>query len=1078
MKILNNRIEWVDIFKALAILSVVIGHSGSPLTIYVYLFHVPAFFFISGFTTSIEKESITGFIVKKFRTIMIPFFSINFFFLVLTAILTDTRIGKFLNNPIHFGGMLPLVKNMFMYGSGTEFGGATWFLYVLFEATVLVKIVFTVCQQVAKKTPEKNLETWLLAASSILLWLLGYYLYATKQPVFNYSLDLCLNAQLYFVLGLFFRKYTLFEKSKKIIFVPVALFGMYYFSNVSWIMMNWPTRAFAPNPLHDVFSALSGIYLIYVLSTLFLGIKYVREALIYLGTRSLVVLAFHFLGMKLSYFIFYTLKILPYEQLKQFVPPGNNNYWHILVVTSALFSLAVEFVLARNQYLAALFLGKNLVANNNLFELLVRMISGHPFVVSAKQRFSHWWNEFNLQEEAGEPVSLYSPPSKSKPAYLETFLVVAVLGLIIFIVNKQAFDGFFLGEDFNITSLYLFKNKDFFGTIFDAIFGVFFRPASMAWLLITQLILPWNPVIHHLRNYLFTLLNLFLIYRIMIRVTSSKLARMVGISFFALSKVHLSTIGFIAMFEHIITLTHFLFALLFTIRYLQERKKRDYLLALVFFALSVFSRDFSVVLLAVIFVLFFFYAYEKRGSPGIWRDVFFKFSAFLAVAIFYLAMRFWVVGLPKTGSDTTYAINFNLVNMAKYVLLFAGNIMNVSITRTWFHTIGRGDLSTLFFDYGYINWAYKLAFLAAGSWLLFWTVFKGVMRRTWISFSLVWAIIIATPTFLINRPYIHYILEPVAAIALLLALSLDFVAPERKKLLRYWLILLVLIGLNAIGHNQNVEVYAWRWAQNALSRINQQIFIPNKGLHTRSLTIVAPDEPNRALVAYVIAPFYHSSIENLMETTPISFIAITRAEYAVMDQTQLSSLDLVYSLKPLDYTFTRLYAKKPGMCNSFETNIDSLHTIPGVNSLTEISINKDPAAISDGQQSVRITVHARGQGPNYSGGIELPLPVNNAFSIDLWIDKPQDVSVIYANEVDISGKIIHSWENNNPAGTIQPGELSNLNFILKSGNTGGFDWNAAKPAGNPTVIQLVFDVKKDKDVNFYIDQFCRISETP
>jgi fucose 4-O-acetylase-like acetyltransferase len=278
----------------------------------------------------------------------------------MNASLTQTRFGKFLPTPIPYNDLLPAIKIFLMYGYGAEFGGATWFLCVLFEATVLIKIVFTLCQMVARKIHVRNLETWLLVVSSILLWLFGYQLYAAKQPIYHYWLDLCLNAQFYFVLGLLFKKYSLFEKSKMLIFTPIALLGMVYFAWVSWIMMNWPTRTFASNPLHDVFSSLSGIYLTYVLSALLVRMKFLKETLIYLGKRSLAVLAFHFLGMKVSYFLFYYLHILPYEQLKQFVPPGGNSYWHILVVSSILFSLAVEFVLTRNPYFAALFFGKSL----------------------------------------------------------------------------------------------------------------------------------------------------------------------------------------------------------------------------------------------------------------------------------------------------------------------------------------------------------------------------------------------------------------------------------------------------------------------------------------------------------------------------------------------------------------------------------------------------------------------------------------------------------------------------------------------------------------------------------------------
>ena len=312
----------------------------------------------------------------------------------------------------------------------------------------------------------------------------------------------------------------------------------------------------------------------------------------------------------------------------------------------------------------------------------------------------------------------------------------------------------------------------------------------------------------------------------------------------------------------------------------------------------------------------------------------------------------------------------------------------------------------------------------------------------------------------------------------MLAISLDYVSPERKKVLRYWLIVLVLIGLNGIGHNQNVSVYAWRWAENALSNVNQQIFLPNKGLPARSLTIVAPDQANAELVSYVIAPFHHSSIEKLMGAV-VSYKAITVEQYALLDQTQLNALDLVYLLKPADYTFTRLSSMvKPEKCNSFEVNTTHLQPAWVVNSQTELGINTDPAFISDQKQSIKIFVGAQGDEPYHYGGIELPLPADNQFSVDFWIDRPQDVNAIFAYEADGNGKQVYAWVNNNPLGGLQPGVKATLGFQLRGGNIYGFEWNETNYVSTPGVIHFFVDVKTGKEVNFYIDQFCQLSNPP
>ena len=58
------------------VLLVVIGHTDSPVGGYIYLFHVAAFFFISGYTTNLSKGSFFEYSVNKFTSWMVPFFTI------------------------------------------------------------------------------------------------------------------------------------------------------------------------------------------------------------------------------------------------------------------------------------------------------------------------------------------------------------------------------------------------------------------------------------------------------------------------------------------------------------------------------------------------------------------------------------------------------------------------------------------------------------------------------------------------------------------------------------------------------------------------------------------------------------------------------------------------------------------------------------------------------------------------------------------------------------------------------------------------------------------------------------------
>ena len=63
----------VNILKGIAILAVIFGHISSPLTEFIFSWHMPLFFFISGFFIKID-ESVKTFLIKNLKRIMVYFF--------------------------------------------------------------------------------------------------------------------------------------------------------------------------------------------------------------------------------------------------------------------------------------------------------------------------------------------------------------------------------------------------------------------------------------------------------------------------------------------------------------------------------------------------------------------------------------------------------------------------------------------------------------------------------------------------------------------------------------------------------------------------------------------------------------------------------------------------------------------------------------------------------------------------------------------------------------------------------------------------------------------------------------------
>ena len=78
METKSIRIAWCDIYKAIVIILVVIGHTrGGILSNIIYQFHMAAFFWISGYTAR-NKGTIADEFVRKFCKLILPFYFIVF----------------------------------------------------------------------------------------------------------------------------------------------------------------------------------------------------------------------------------------------------------------------------------------------------------------------------------------------------------------------------------------------------------------------------------------------------------------------------------------------------------------------------------------------------------------------------------------------------------------------------------------------------------------------------------------------------------------------------------------------------------------------------------------------------------------------------------------------------------------------------------------------------------------------------------------------------------------------------------------------------------------------------------------
>ncbi|WP_195932410.1 acyltransferase family protein [Turicibacter sanguinis] len=357
-----KRIEWIDIFKGLAIFFMVIGHAASPINGYIYLFHMGAFLFISGYTSNLDKVHIDVLCIKKAIALLLPYYSISFVSILLLGVLKTLNFYEvfFENGYINFKDSMNL---LFQGYNVAPFLGATWFLLVLFNVFILQKLIL-ICTK-----NKVNLFYFIFSAGFIIV---GYYLVGIKISSPKLMIDLVFIAQFYFSLGLIFNKYSnsmnsLLKKNRiiKYVFLIVSIVLIYYFKNINYSGVDYPSREFG-NLINNVLATVSGIFILISISKLLARTAIIKRQLILFGRNTLSILFFHFLYFKLFFIIISILFNLNKEVwFAKYIPDGNNNYWLIISLFSIYLSV-LTWKLLQKINIVAILLGSNKSYNQKI----------------------------------------------------------------------------------------------------------------------------------------------------------------------------------------------------------------------------------------------------------------------------------------------------------------------------------------------------------------------------------------------------------------------------------------------------------------------------------------------------------------------------------------------------------------------------------------------------------------------------------------------------------------------------------------------------------------------------------------
>jgi len=281
----HARLAYVDIAKGIAMLLVIIGHcsySEKMLVGWLYSFHMPLFFALSGFTFRVEKHtSFREILSAKAKQLIIPYFSFSALLWVLNLLLLDGMKLEYQ----HINELIGIVLSHRLSDHFFEL----WFLTTLFLAEPILWLILRFAKGHASLLVPLSIGAF-FAGSVVLETLHGTY----------WSADLVPIALSFLMLGYLLRQWMDRTKALSHSLLPLAAawsVNLLFFW-LNYIQVGRSDLYFCKlgNPLYFFLSACGG-----TLGTILICKRIARCAeLEYVGKNSMIFYAFESLAIPLS----------------------------------------------------------------------------------------------------------------------------------------------------------------------------------------------------------------------------------------------------------------------------------------------------------------------------------------------------------------------------------------------------------------------------------------------------------------------------------------------------------------------------------------------------------------------------------------------------------------------------------------------------------------------------------------------------------------------------------------------------------------------------------------------------------
>lgn len=335
----------ISIAKGIGIILMLIGHAGCPgqLGSFIYIFHMPLFFFLSGYCFKERHlNNFKDFAIKRIKGIYLPFIKYSLLFLLLHNVFYHLNIY---NDVYGYNGAVSQLYdfNHFVKRATkivTEMNreeqllGGFWFLRVLFCTSFLGYAFLRFV---------RNSKVQII---TLVLVCIGVIFLAPHQTrtIYIQTLHLSFFALIFFIAGKETEKLQQFKPNN--IYIN-SLVTLIFFSGTLLISIFYPSGMTTDkNIIIYTIGALSGILMTKNLSNHIQHIPYINKILVYIGNNTLPILAWHLLCFKLISLLIIHINNLPIENLAHFpvIPDySKQGWWIAYTIVGLCVPLAMTF---------------------------------------------------------------------------------------------------------------------------------------------------------------------------------------------------------------------------------------------------------------------------------------------------------------------------------------------------------------------------------------------------------------------------------------------------------------------------------------------------------------------------------------------------------------------------------------------------------------------------------------------------------------------------------------------------------------------------------------------------------------